>query len=108
MIGPQCHHFWVTHPIDAFKGAPLWFGCWMSCKRFNLILGGLAFTDKNLPAFADPFWEAQQMIDAWQTNTNAIFSPGFMNCLDVHEHLDKQVHMSRVHVCPKQAMAIWE
>ena len=22
------------------------------------------------------------MIDAWQTNMNAIFSPGFMNCLD--------------------------
>ena len=23
---------WVTHPIDVFKGAPLWFGCWMCIK----------------------------------------------------------------------------
>ena len=73
---------WVTHPIDVFKGAPLWFGCWMLHKRFDLIVGALAFTDKNLPAFADPFWEVRQMIDAWQTNMNVIFSPGFMNCLD--------------------------
>ena len=57
MIGPQHHQFWVTHPIDAFKGTPLWFGCWMLCKRFYLILGALAFTDKNLPAFPDNFWE---------------------------------------------------
>ena len=57
MIGPQYHQFWVMHPIDEFKGAPLWFGCWMLCKRFDLILGALAFTYKNLPAFADPFWE---------------------------------------------------
>ena len=55
MIGPQCHQFWVTHPIETFEGT--WFGCWMSHKRFNLILGALAFTDKNPPAFADPFWE---------------------------------------------------
>ena len=40
MIGPQCHQLWVTHPIDAFKGTPLWFGCWMSHKRFDLILRG--------------------------------------------------------------------
>ena len=57
MIGPQYHQFWATHSIDAFKGAPLWFGCWMSHKRFNLILGVVALTDKNPPAFADPFWE---------------------------------------------------
>ena len=54
----------------------------MSCKRFDLILGALAFTDKNLPAFANPFREVKQMIDVWQTNMNEIFSPWFMNCLD--------------------------
>ena len=57
MSGPQCHQFWATHPIDVFKGAPLWFGCWMLHQRFDLILHALAFTDKNLSAFADPFWE---------------------------------------------------
>ena len=46
MIGPQCNQCWVMHPIDAFKGSPLWFGCW--CV--------LAFTNKNPPAFADLFW----------------------------------------------------
>ena len=73
MIGLHHHLFWVTHPIGAFKGAPLWFGCWMSCKRFDLILGALAFTDKNLPAFADPFWEVQWMIDAQQTKHECDF-----------------------------------
>ena len=58
MIGPQHHQFRATHPIDAFKGAPLQFGGWMSHKRFNLILGALTFTDKNPPVFPDPFWEA--------------------------------------------------
>ena len=24
MICPQYHQFWATHPIDAFKGTPLW------------------------------------------------------------------------------------
>ena len=57
MIGPQHHQFWATHPIDAFKGASLQFGRWMLHKRFNLILCVVAFTDKNLPAFTDPFWE---------------------------------------------------
>ena len=55
MIGPQCHQFQVIHPIDAFKGTHLQFGCLMLFKRFNLILGVLTLTDKNLPAFADPF-----------------------------------------------------
>ena len=50
------------------------------------------------------------MIDAWQTNMNAIFSPGYMNCLDESMSIwaHGQVHMSRVHVCPKKAMAIQE
>ena len=54
----------------------------MSCKRFDLISVVLAFTDENLTASADPFWEVLWMIGAWQTNMNVIFSPGFMNCLD--------------------------
>ena len=30
MIGPQRNEFWVTYPINAFKGAPLCLGLWMS------------------------------------------------------------------------------
>ena len=30
MIGPQRNEFWATYPINAFKGAPLCLGLWMS------------------------------------------------------------------------------
>ena len=30
IIGPQCNEFWATYPINAFKGAPLHLGLWMS------------------------------------------------------------------------------
>ena len=30
MIGPQYNEFWATYPINAFKGAPLCLGLWMS------------------------------------------------------------------------------
>ena len=32
LIGPQRHEFWATHTINAFHGAPLCLGIWMSKK----------------------------------------------------------------------------
>ena len=45
LIGPQRHEFWATHTINAFHGAPLCLGVWMSRKRFDAILSALSFTD---------------------------------------------------------------
>ena len=37
LIGPQRHEFWATHPINAFHGAPLRLGVWMSRKQSYLL-----------------------------------------------------------------------
>ena len=82
MIGPQHNEFWAMYPINAFKGAPLCLGLWMSWAHFNAILQALSFTGQDPPAYLDKFWEVQEMIDAWGKNMMNGFSPGHMNCLD--------------------------
>ena len=57
LIGPQRHELWATHAINAFHGAPLHLGMWMSRKCFNTILAALSFTDAIPPTFPDNFWE---------------------------------------------------
>ena len=57
LIGPQRHEFWATHTINAFHGAPLCLGIWMSRKHFDAILSALSFTDANPPMYLDKFWE---------------------------------------------------
>ena len=49
LIGPQRHEFWATHTINAFHGAPLCLGIWMSRKCFDTILSALSFTNATLP-----------------------------------------------------------
>ena len=80
--GPQRQEFWATSPIDAFHGAPLCLSIWMTQTRFEAILSALTFTDSASPTFVDKFWEVRQMIEAWGTNMNDNFIPGYMNCLD--------------------------
>ena len=50
IIGPQQHEFWASYPIEAFRGAPLQLGCWMSQKWFKAIFGALMYTNKDPPA----------------------------------------------------------
>ncbi|KAL7578819.1 hypothetical protein ACA910_016040 [Epithemia clementina (nom. ined.)] len=82
MLGPQRHEFWSVSPIDAFDGATLRLGIWMSRNRFDEILAALQFTDRAPPTFRDKFWEVRQMLEAWQENMNKMFYPGYVNCLD--------------------------
>ena len=82
LIGPQRYEFWATHTINAFHGAPLRLGVWMSKKCFDTILSALSFTDAIPPTFLDKFWEIQQMVEAWGVNMVENFVPGYMNCLD--------------------------
>ena len=81
-VGPQRREFWATSPIDAFHGAPLRLSIWMTRTRFEAILSALTFTDSASPTFVGKFWEVQQMVEAWGTNMNDNFIPGYMNCLD--------------------------
>ena len=82
IVGPQRQEFWATSPIDAFHGAPLRLSVWMTRTRFEAILSALTFTDSASPTFVDKFWEVRQMVQAWGTNINDNFIPGYMNCLD--------------------------
>ena len=68
LIGPQRNEFWATHTINAFHGAPLRLGIWMSRKRFDAILSALSFTDATPPMYLDKFWEIRQMVEAWGLN----------------------------------------
>ena len=78
IIGPQQHEFWVSYPIEAFRGAPPRLGCWMSRKWFDTILGGLMYTDKDPPGCVDKFWEVHQMLKELSSQ----FKPEWSNCLD--------------------------
>ena len=82
MVGPQQHEYWAAYPINAFRGVPLRLGVWMSRAGFDAILVALSFTDRDPPPFLDKFWEVRQMIDAWGSNMNNVFAPGYINCLD--------------------------
>ena len=82
MVGPQRHEYWAAYPINAFRGVPLRLGVWMSHARFDAIFAALSFTDCKPPPFLEKFWEVRQMIDAWGSNMNNAFAPGYMNCLD--------------------------
>ena len=76
--GPQRHEFWATHAINAFHGAPLHLGMWMSRKCFNTILSALSFTQHSLTSFgrSDRCWRCVGV------NMVENFVPGYMNCLD--------------------------
>ena len=82
MIGPQCNEFWVMYPMNAFKGAPLCLGLWISQTCFDAILQALSFTGQDPLAYLDKFWEVREIIDAWGKNMKNVFSPGHVNCLD--------------------------
>ena len=86
LIGPQRHEVWATHTINAFHGAPLHLGIWMSRKCFNTILSALSFTDAIPPTFLDKFWRSDRWLrrgGGGGVNIVENFVPGYMNCLDI-------------------------
>ena len=74
--------FWSSKPINEFVGAPIRFNAWMSKRRFDYILGGLTFHDKEAPAHQDRFHFVRQLIEAWNENMQDRFVPGWATCLD--------------------------
>ena len=55
MVGPQRYEYWGAYPINAFRGAPLRLGVWMSRARFDAILAALSFTDRDPLLFSTNF-----------------------------------------------------
>jgi hypothetical protein len=53
--GAHRHDFWVLDDIDAFTGAPLCFGHWMSRNRFDDIRNLLRLSTDNIPPYQDCF-----------------------------------------------------
>jgi len=75
--------YWSTREFDGEDEAcPYNFRPLMSKNRFDTITSGLSFTDLPKPTFIDKFWEVRQMIAEWNKNMAAVFSAGWVVCLD--------------------------
>ena len=74
--------FWSLKAPNREGGAPFRLNDLMSGRRFEEIIGALAFTDLEPPSFKDKFWEIRQMVKAWNDNMCAVFSAGWITCLD--------------------------
>jgi Transposase IS4 len=54
----------------------------MSRNRFDDILSSLVYTNKEPTIYKDRFFEIRQLVDCWNANMAANFSPGWVTCLD--------------------------
>ena len=82
MIGFKRKWFWSMKEITLSSGAPHRLNSCTSGRRFEQITKLLQLTDKNVPAFEDPFWEMRQLIDEWNERARENFMPSWVNCLD--------------------------
>jgi hypothetical protein len=46
------------------------------------ILSSLSYTNRDPPAYRDPFWEVRQLIECWNAQMYGVFVPGWISCLD--------------------------
>ena len=82
LIGYKTNDFWSSASITMESGAPFRLNEFMSKKRFDNITQCLTFTNQKRPSYIDKFWEVRQMISLWNENMAAVFSPGWVTCLD--------------------------
>ena len=109
IIGLQRHEIWSLSPISVFEGAPLRLGVYMGRNRFVDILSALQFTDSQLPAYLDKFWGGLADGEGMGGQHEHTFSPWIRELSGrVDECLDKQIHVSRIHVHSQKAVAFWE
>jgi hypothetical protein len=80
--GYQRRDFWSLRPVEMFSSAPYRFHDIMPRARFEDILKCLVYTNREPPAFRDPFWEVRQLIESWNSNMFEKFVPGWISCLD--------------------------
>ena len=81
-LGPQCHKYFSSAPVNEFEGAPIQLNQYMSHNWFEAILYAMSFIKDEAPLYVDKFWCAWRLIDAWNENMNEKFQPGWIPCLD--------------------------
>ena len=75
--------YWSTRDFDEeLNPCPYNFRKYMSLKRFKEITAALSLTDHQKPTYLDKFWEVCQMISELNANMAAVFSSGWILCLD--------------------------
>ena len=98
-----------TKETHKFDGAPFRFNKYMSRKRFEEILGAIAYTTNNPPAMLDRFWEVRGLIDAWNSKMEENFITSWMNTID--ESMSKWVNE---YTCPgfmcvpRKPLEVWQ
>jgi hypothetical protein len=80
--GPQRTDYWSLEPVSKYNGAPFRI-TEMSRFRFDEILRCLRYTDDMPPtAYCDQFFQIRKLVEAWNENMAANFTPGWISCLD--------------------------
>ena len=74
--------FWSKYPVNREKGAPFRLNDLMSSNRFEEIIQALSYTSNDPPSYVDRIWEVREMIKAWNDNMAAVFTCGWITCLD--------------------------
>ena len=80
--GSNRQSFWLSKDINMFEGAPFRLTRYMSRNCFEEILLAISYTNKCPPQMLDKFWEIRKLIDAWNDNMEAEFSPSWINAID--------------------------
>ncbi len=74
--------WWSMKPITPRHGAPFRLNDHMQKSRFLDICAATTFTDKQPPAFKDPFYDVRQMLEAFNKHYEDHYIPSWLNCLD--------------------------
>ena len=82
VIGPSRESFFLNQICNEFSEAPFRVSQYMSRRRFDKILAAIRYPKSDPPSYKDRFWEVRELIDAWNNNMSAVFSPGWVSCLD--------------------------
>ena len=82
VIGPSRESFFLSQMCNEFSEAPFRVSQYMSRRRFDKILSAIRYSKSDPPAYKDRFWEVRELIEAWNDNMSAVFSPGWVSCLD--------------------------
>ena len=80
--GSARREYWANDAPQMFSGAPFRLQNFVSRRRFEMILKHLTFTLEPPPRFKHPFHEVNKLIQAFNSHTQACFSPGWVSCLD--------------------------
>ena len=83
VIGPSRESFFSNQTCNDFSEAPFQVSQYMTRHRFDKILRSIRYSKKDtFPQYKDRFWEVRYLLKAWNDNMCAVFSPGWVLCLD--------------------------